>query len=122
MANQLTARLDKGRVVVTGDKTRVKLPRDSGPHKFAFNLDDQTGLNVRFSALSADESQQCPPRPGINTDQIVDVDIDGEKASFKDSNSGPGRDISYAWTFACDDPSQTPEFDPVITNGGGGNI
>lgn len=122
MAIQLTASLAGGQVVVSGDKERVKLPKDSGSHAFVFHLDDRTGLNVRFSSLSADESERCPPRVGINTDQVVDVEIGDKKASFTDANSGEPRSICYAWRFTCDDSKQSPKFDPIITNGGGGNI
>lgn len=119
MAIQLTATLAGGAVLVSGDKARVKLPKDSGPRTFDFKLDDRTGLNVRFASLSADESNNCPPRGGINTDQVFDVDIGDKKASFTDANSGDARSISYAWRFACDVPGQAPEFDPIIENGGG---
>ena len=122
MAIQLTARLVGGRVDVSGDKTRVKLPKDSGPRTFDFKLDDRTGLNVRFASLSADESDSCPPQGSINTNQVVDVDVSDKKASFTDLNSGPARNICYAWKFACDDPGQSPEFDPIIENGGGTHL
>ena len=119
MANQLTATLAGGIVVVSGDKARVKLPKDSGRRTFDFKLDDRTGLNVRFQSLSADVSDSCPPQGGINTDQVRDVDIGDKKASFTNANSGEARTICYAWRFACDDPVQSPEFDPIIENGGG---
>jgi hypothetical protein len=119
MANQLTATLSGGQVVVSGDKNRVKLPKDSGSRTFDFKLDDRTEMNVRFSSLSADESDSCPPRSGINTDQIVNVGIGDKRASFTDLNSGDARTICYAWHFACDDPGQRPEFDPIVDNGGG---
>ena len=122
MALQLTAKLVAGRVEVSGDKTRVKLPKDSGSHTFKFKLDDRTGLNVRFSSLSADESDSCPPQAGINTDQITGIEIDDKKASFTDVNAGDARNICYAWQFACDDAGQAPEFDPIIENGGGTNV
>lgn len=122
MAIQLTAQLVGGRVDVVGDKSRVKLPKDSGARTFDFKLDDRTGLNVRFASLSADESDSCPPQGGINTDQVRDVDIGDKKASFTDLNSGEARNICYAWHFACDDPGQSPEFDPIIENGGGTNF
>lgn len=119
MAIQLTATLAGSQVVVSGDKTRVRLPKDSGPHSFDFKLEDRTNLNVRFSSLSADESDTCPPSNGIHTDQIVDIGIGDKRASFTDVNSGDERTICYAWQFACDDPVQRPEFDPIIDNGGG---
>ena len=119
MAMQLTANLVGGQIDISGDKTRVKLKKDSGPRRFDFKLDDRTGLNVRFRSLSVAESESCPPQAGINSDQISDIDIDDKKASFTDSNSGDARSICYAWRFACDDPGQSPEFDPIIDNGGG---
>ena len=122
MALQLTARRIAGQVDISGDKTKVKLPKNSGSRSFDFKLDDRTGLNVRFAALSADEGGSCPPKSGINTDQIVDIDIEDKKASFTDLNSGAARTICYAWQFACDDPAQSPDFDPIIENGGGAKL
>ena len=119
MAFQLTAEMDGGKVVVTGDKSLVRLAKKEPPRKFDFRLHDRTGLNVRFSSLDAAESRNCPPPSGINTDQIIDVDIEDKKASFTDENSGPARSLCYAWIFECDDPAQRPSFDPVIENGGG---
>ena len=121
MALQLTARIVGGKVDIDGDKAKMKLPKDSGSHAFDFKLDDRTGLNVRFASLSADEGDSCPPQNGMNTDQIVAVDISHKKASFTDLNSGPARNICYAWHFACDDPGQAPEFEPIIENDGGTN-
>lgn len=119
MALKLTARMNGPNVEVTGDKAKVNLGHKAPARKFDFHLKDETSLNVRFSSLAVQESEVCPPPGGIDSDQIVDVEIDSDKASFTDLNSGPARTLSYAWFFACDDPTQRPEFDPVILNGGG---
>ena len=121
LTNQLTARLENGQVKITGDKTRTRLPRNSGSHRFKFKLDDETGLNVRFSALGTELGEVCPAAPGDNTGQIVDVEIENRKAEFTDSNSGDPITFGYTWFFACDDASQRPTFDPIVDNGGGGD-
>lgn len=119
MAIQLTAKVHGGTVVVTGDKTKVKLAYKAPAKAFVFKLDDETGMNVRFSSLAVHELDSCPPEGTFATDQIVDIDIDRDKAEFRDLNSGNQRTIGYAWYFTCDDPNQTPDFDPAIVNGGG---
>lgn len=121
MAIQLTAKLQGGIVVVTGDKTKVMLPHKAPAKKFAFKLTDETGKNVKFNSLAVQESESCPPWGTFATDQIVDINIHGDKAEFTDLNSGVARPIGYAWYFTCDDPNQTPDFDPSIINGGGNN-
>lgn len=122
LMNQLTASLENGKVKITGNKTRVKLPRNSGSHTFKFNLHDDTDLNVRFSALGTGLGEVCPSGPGDNTGQIIDVEIDGRKAEFTDSNTGDPITFGYTWFFACDDASQKPTFDPIVDNGGGGDV
>ena len=119
MALKLTARMNGSDVEVTGDKTKVNVPHKAPARKFTFQLDDETTLNVRFSSLAFHETEACPAEGTMASDQIVDVVIDDDKASFTDRNSGPARTLSYAWFFECDDPRQKPEFDPVILNGGG---
>jgi hypothetical protein len=121
LSNQLTATTGSdGQVVIEGDKNRVKLGHKSGPHTFKFKLDDNTSppLNVRFSSLGALVGEICPTGPGDNTGQIKDVKIEDKKAEFTDTNEGDPVTFAYAWFFACDDPSQTPTFDPIVDNGG----
>ena len=120
MALKLTAQMNGADVEVTGPKAKVSLGHKAPARKFDFHLKDETNLNVRFSSLAVQESDTCPSAgSGIASDQIVDVEIDGDKASFTDLNSGRARTLSYVWFFECDDPRQRPEFDPVIQNGGG---
>ena len=119
--NQLTASLVDGKVKITGNKDRVRLPSNSGSHRFKFKLHDDTTLNVRFRALGTALGEVCPSGPGDNTGQIIDVEIDGTKAEFTDSNSGNAITFGYTWFFACDDASQQPTFDPIVDNGGGGD-
>ncbi len=115
----LTAVIGKdGQVEVQGDKTRVKLLKDSGKHVFKFKLDDDTKLNVKFCDFGAELGETCPSRPGDNTGQITDLEIDDKNAEFADKNSGPPVTFGYTWFFSCDDKSQTPTFDPIVDNGG----
>ena len=120
MTIHLTAAIGKdGLVEITGDKTRVKLPKGSGNHKFKFRLTDDTELNVKFSDFGAALGETCPSSPGDNTGQITNVDIDDKKAEFTDKNSGAPLTFGYSWFFSCDDTAQTPKFDPIVENGGG---
>ena len=121
MALKLTAKMNGLNVEVTGKKDKVKIPHKAPAQKFEFELDDKTDLNVRFSSLAFHEREACPSEGTKAGDQIIDVEIDDDEASFTDRNSGPARTLSYAWFFECDDPKQRPEFDPVIENGGGNN-
>ena len=81
-------------------------------------------MNVHFlnapDFLAVSEGSQCPPQSnGISTDQIENVHSNGNTAGFIDKNKGKPRTLGYALYFGCDDPNQTPCFDPVIRNGGG---
>jgi len=119
LTNHLTAELDaKDNVIVTGDKTRVKLPHKSGPHTFKFELTDNTGLNVRFSAFGAELGETCPQAAGDNTEQITGLNIADKRAEFTDENSGKAITFGYTWFFSCDDSNQHPTFDPIVDNGG----
>ena len=121
MALVLTARMNGTRVDIDGDKGRVRLPPKAPARTFQFHVNDTTGLNVRFNALAVHESEDCPNEGVFATDQIVDVAIGGQNASFRDLNSNGPRVLAYSWLFSCDDPEQRPDFDPVIENGGGNN-
>ena len=124
---QLTATLVGGRVQITGAGD-ADLPKGSSDHRFEFELDDQTGLNVRFKKVNdgmldvKDNSQACPPPAGMDTTQIVGVArMSDVRAGFTDKNDnkdGP-MPVSYQLNFECDDPSKHPiSFDPIIINGG----
>lgn len=119
MTRHLTAVMRGTSVEIEGDKARVRLGHKSGSHKFKFQLDDQTGLNVRFADLGVEVGEVCPENPGNNSGgQITDVDIDDDKAEFTDQNTGGPVTLGYTWFFKCNDPSQTPKFDPIIDNDG----
>ena len=104
-----------------------RLNAGSGPHRFTFHLRDKTfpSMGVRFCTveeglLDVDESEDCPPAKGIQTDQVDPQSVmsTDKMAAFTDKNDGKGRTLSYALNFRCDDPSQEPQFDPIIINGG----
>ena len=124
----LTAKIVEGRVEIKGDGD-ADLPKGSLNHRFEFELDDQTGLKVRFKQVNngmldvQDNSRACPPPAGMNTSQIVGVTrMSDVRAGFTDKNdneNGP-MPVSYQLNFECDDPSKHPiSYDPIIINGGG---
>lgn len=121
MAMQLTARLAGERVVIEGDKGRTHLPHKAPARTFQFHLNDTTGKNVRFSSLAVQENEDCPADGVFSTNQIDEVRIGDQNASFRDLNKGDRCVLAYSWFFTCDDPEQRPDFDPVIENGGGNN-
>jgi hypothetical protein len=121
---QLTVNRTGKRVTIDGDGGAT-LPKASGAHRFKFTLADSTGLNVEFSSLDTeDNSSNCPPAAGENSQQIVGVTMGPQPrtASFTDNNNNSGpMDVSYQWNFTCNDPAVRVEpFDPIIRNGGGG--
>jgi len=123
---KLTATMDGlKKIKISGSKDKTKLGKGSGSHKFKFTLDDQTKHKVEFERLlAADNCSMCPPHKGKPNTQIDDIDIDNSAdprtASFKDKNDNDGEmDVSYQWTFTCDDKNiDVEDFDPIITNGG----
>jgi len=122
----LTATLTGSTVKIDGNGA-ANLPKGSGAHRFRFTLNDQSGLNVRFSSLDTEDNRStCPPASGENSGQIVGMNIgpNGDNASFTDNNNNQGRmDVSYQWNFICNDPTKRVDpFDPIIQNGGGGVV
>ena len=126
---RLTAKLDNnGKVAIEADvPDETKLPKDSGAHRFEFELDDETGLNVRFRRVNdgmldvKDNSQSCPPPPGMDTNQIVGVArMSDTRAGFTDKNDNKGEmAVCYQLNFECDDLAKHPiAYDPIIINGG----
>jgi hypothetical protein len=119
---ELTAKLVGTTVAIEADGAGSgNLPHGSGPHRFTFKLTDETKLNVKFREtdwLWVDETTNCPPQQGINTDQIDHMVRTDRTAAFTDKNEGAGRTLSYALIFQCDDNAQVPKYDPIIINGG----
>jgi len=120
----LKARRENGRIEWDVDfksppdngKVMIDLPNKSGAHDIVFHLVPTQGLNISFNTCDpiwVDENAQCPPPPGINSDQIGVEDCKDRKLTIRDANSGPGRDLTYQLNFVGVDPC-----DPVIRNGG----
>ena len=118
-----------GNVVINGDRSLKLLKKGEPPHRFSFTLQDNTGLNVRFASLDAEDYRsQCPPSvTGNQSSQIVGVQMKNDRtpkeAQFVDNNSNSSSedplDVCYRWNFTCDDPSKLPiTFDPIIRNPG----
>lgn len=115
-----------------GNRVRIdgnggaNLPIDSGAHRFTFTLQDNSGLNVRFSSLDTEDGGTCPPDPGENSGQIVGVVMNNNRtpktAAFTDNNNNKAKDgplnVCYQWNFTCDAGAEVDSFDPIITNGG----
>jgi hypothetical protein len=119
---ELTAKLVGTTVEIDGKGAgSAHLPKGSPPQRFTFKLTDETKLHVKFREtdwLWVDETTNCPPQQGINSDQIDNLVRTDITAGFTDRNDGPARNLSYALVFQCDDPSQEPMYDPIIINGG----
>jgi hypothetical protein len=126
-AIRLTAALVGGRVEISGNGG-ANLPKGARDQRFEFELDDQTGLNVRFKRVNdgmldvKDNSRDCPPPTGMDTNQIVGVTrMSDVRAGFTDKNDNAGgpMPVSYQLNFECDDPTKHPiRYDPIIINGG----
>lgn len=108
-----------------GERKKVDLPKDSGEWSFKIRLDDDTPYGLKFDPsdpIWIAETNNCPPPPGINTDQIYDVDVNGQKTlTFRDRNCGDAVDLKYQLNFLTSDNQRAEPLDPDIRNGGGGN-
>lgn len=106
---------------VGNDSDKVKLPRDGGPFLLVFTIKDHTKLQLRFDASSpfwCEEGQNCPPKAGVNTDQILVDSCDADTLKVLDYNYGQQRTISYQVNVIDKDRKSHP-CDPIIENGGG---
>jgi len=93
--------------------------RKSGPQDLHFNLDDRTGLGLRFDddPIWVHENEgQCPPA-GINTDQIQVSSVTPGKLTIHNQNDGAARTLHYQLNF-LDGSGASVRVDPVIKNGG----
>jgi hypothetical protein len=124
---KLTAQFNPAKpdeIIVT---RKTRLARGSKGHHFKFRLDDQTGKNVSFAALtSADDCSTCPPDKTKPNTQIYDVRRENNPphgqprtAEFRDRNDNEREmDVSYQWEFTCPDGTKVQPYDPIIANGG----
>ena len=100
---------------------KMNLPKDSGPHSIEFQLQDHTGLGLQFDTgdpIWVDEDGPCPPRQGLNSDQLTVSSINARKLDTVNDNTGRPRELRYQLNFVASDGSRA-ECDPVIQNGGG---
>ena len=99
----------------------MKLPKDSGDHAIEFQLQDHSGRGLQFDPADpiwVDEDCPCPPREGLNSDQLIVTSTSGSVLATINENAGRARDLRYQLNFVAKDGSRS-ECDPVIQNGGG---
>jgi hypothetical protein len=107
--------LDFANPPATGSKAEVRLGKGSGPHDIVFHLSATHGLNISFdnqNPIWVSEGTQCPPSPGVNSDQIEILDVAHRKLRIRDSNSRECT-LIYQLNFIGAEP-----LDPRIRNGG----
>jgi len=103
------------------EHARLHLEKDSGQHAINFQLHDQTGRDLRFDPndpIWIGEDCPCPPRRGINSDQMSVTGLSSRSLETVNSNSGRGRDLRYQLNFV-DGQGMPSNCDPVIRNDGG---
>jgi hypothetical protein len=112
----------------------IFLPRDSGYYDVDFDLDDRTGLRLKFMPSIDDaiwiNSAYCPYQGAGNDEkgQIKDKDhASNSKLKLKNENFGDSCVLHYrlrfdgdAWTSPCGNNFAPPySKDPEFRNGGG---
>ncbi len=99
-----------------GSKAQVTLDKASGGCDIIIRLIPTQGLDIGFQTsdpIWVSEGSQCPPPPGIGTDQITIVDCTDNELRIHDLNDGPARDLTYQLNFIG-----ANALDPMIRNGG----
>ena len=105
----------------------IEQPKGSGAHEIMFDLDDKTGLGLRFLA-QPDEAiwvmpDTCPPGKCNVGGQITPVCVENEGKSLRitNANSGDPVDLHYALNFEGPNSDYGPPYrhDPIIKNRGG---
>jgi len=123
----LTATLNGKKIDISGPTSFPLLGVDTGAWHFDFTLDDQTGKQVRFTTLDAqDGCTKCPSTKGNSSKLISGERVepgDPPMAHFIDNNNNDSKlgvvNVGFQWNFACNDPTITVEpYDPVVPNGG----
>lgn len=97
----------------------------SGRHDITFELRPPAGQDWRFRSaekggpISTQDNCDCPPGDGINSDQIQDVTLVGDRTlTVTNVNNGDARLVRYKLHI---EGAPLPECDPAILNGGGGS-
>ncbi len=101
---------------------KVDLPKDSGPYKIVFSLDDDTNRGLRFDAAApfyCDVTQggRCPS--SVNRQQIMVASCEDDKLTVVDWNYGTPMELHYQLNFTDGNGVAVKEYDPIIQNGGG---
>lgn len=99
-------------------KAPIDLPAKSGAHEIVFHLLATEGLDIRFDPndpIWVEEGTNCPPSPGIHTDQIKVDSCTHNLLRILDRNDGPARTLTYQLNFVGADAQP---LDPEIRNGG----
>jgi hypothetical protein len=105
----------------------IDLPAGSGAHEIMFDLDDDTGLGLRFLE-PPDEAiwvmpDTCPQGKCNQGGQITPVSVEdqGKRLRVINANSGQPVELHYALNFDGTRSAHGPPYchDPIIKNRGG---
>jgi hypothetical protein len=102
---------------------QLDLPKDSGSYEIKFDLDDNTGDELRFDCsypiwVAENTNGRCPG-PGIGTDQIEVLDCETDSLIVFDKNDNKGERILHYQLNFKNAAGDRLQVDPEIKNGGG---
>jgi len=106
----------------------IELPNGPDHYELIFDLDDKSGRHLKFYNAADDcmyvQRDVCPQSKGNGGGEIkfLSVDINKKKLTVKDFNQQQCT-LKYMLRFNGDQVGQCPpyEYDPIISNGGGGD-
>ena len=107
-----------------GKGNKITLPKNDN-FKLIFTLHDNTNpkLGLRFDASAPifvkEGGLPCPT--DISTQQVMVDSCDAKTLVVIDWNSGPELELYYKLNFVNENGTAKYNYDPPITNGGGGN-
>ena len=101
---------------------KIDLAKDSGPYKLVFDLDDDTGLGLRFDASApfycdVSRGDGCPA--SIDREQIMVDSCNDDELIVIDWNYGERKELHYQLNVMDEFGERQTPYDPVIVNGGG---
>ena len=105
-----------------GNGGAIDLPKDSGPYKIVFELDDKTDLGLRFDAAGpffCDVSRggHCPA--SIDRQQFMVESCEDDELTVVDWNYGEAKILHYQLNVTDQYGVPQAPYDPIIQNGGG---
>ena len=105
-----------------GKGNKIELPKDDN-FKLTFNLVDRTGQKLRFDASApffCREGGLGPCPTDISTPQVMVDSCNAGTLVVIDWNYGDPRELYYQLNFTNEKGLIKRDYDPPITNGGGG--